>query len=129
MLYWAEGWKSRTSVRISNSDPDLLIFFAAFLREHFHVPDERFRVHCHLFADHLGHQHEIERFWLEALRLPSSCLLKSTVNVYSTYSQKKRLNKLPSGTCDLGVHSSRINQTIYGSIQEYGGFDRPEWLD
>ena len=22
-----------------------------------------------------------------------------------------------------------VLQTIYGSIQEYGGFDRPEWLD
>jgi transcriptional regulator with XRE-family HTH domain len=129
MLYWAEGWKSRTSVRISNSDPDLLILFASFLREHFDVPDERFRVHCHLFADHLAHQHEIERFWLDDLRLPSGCLLKSTVNVYSKYSQKKRVNKLLYGTCDLGVHSTRIVQTIYGSIQEYGGFDRPGWLD
>jgi hypothetical protein len=27
------------------------------------------------------------------------------------------------------VNSTRIVQTIYGSIQEYGGFERPEWLD
>jgi len=39
------------------------------------------------------------------------------------------VNKLLYGTCDLGVHSTRIVQTIYGSIQEYGGFDRPGWLD
>jgi hypothetical protein len=26
------------------------------------------------------------------------------------------------------VHSTRIVQSIYGSIQEYGGFERPEWL-
>jgi hypothetical protein len=51
------------------------------------------------------------------------------VNVYSKYSLKKRANKLPYGTCKLVVHSTRIVQTIYGSIQEYGGFDRPEWLD
>jgi hypothetical protein len=36
---------------------------------------------------------------------------------------------LPYGTCALIVHSTRIAQTIYGSIQEYGGFERPEWLD
>jgi hypothetical protein len=27
------------------------------------------------------------------------------------------------------VHRTRILQTIYGAIQEYGGFERPEWLD
>jgi len=27
------------------------------------------------------------------------------------------------------VHNTRIVQTIYGSIQEYGGFERPECLD
>jgi hypothetical protein len=27
------------------------------------------------------------------------------------------------------VNSTEIAQTIYGSIQELAGFDRPEWLD
>ena len=27
------------------------------------------------------------------------------------------------------VHRTRIVQTNYGGIQEYGGFERPEWLD
>ena len=35
---------------------------------------------------------------------------------------------LPYGTCRLSVCSTEIVQTIYGSIQELGGFDRPEWL-
>lgn len=51
------------------------------------------------------------------------------MNVYSKYSEKKRKNKLPYGTCEVSVCSTRIVQTIYGSIQEYGGFERPEWLD
>ena len=84
---------------------------------------------CNLFEDHLERQREIEEFWLETLGLPSSCLCKSIVNRYSKYSQKKRRNKLPYGTCKLVVNSTQIVQTIYGSIQEYGGFDRPEWLD
>lgn len=40
-----------------------------------------------------------------------------------------RRGKLPYGTSALCVHSTRIVQTISGSIQEYGGFERPEWLD
>ncbi len=73
-------------------------------------------------------QREIEHFWLDTLSLPSTCLRKSTVNVYSKHSQKKRRNKLPYGTIRVCVHSTQIVQSIYGSIQEYGGFERPEWL-
>jgi transposase-like protein len=43
--------------------------------------------------------------------------------------QKKRKNKLPYGTCRISVHSTEIVQTIYGSIQEFVGFDRADWLD
>jgi transcriptional regulator with XRE-family HTH domain len=129
MLYWAEGAKGRNAVQISNSDPELLSLFVRFLRDHFGVEDNAFRIHCHLFTDHLDHQREVEQFWLEQLGLTSMSLRKSVVNTYSKYSQKKRANKLPYGTCKLVVYSTRIVQTIYGSIQEYGGFDRPEWLD
>ncbi|MDE3024977.1 MAG: hypothetical protein KGI93_05340 [Acidobacteriota bacterium] len=129
MLYWAEGAKARNSLQIVNADPEVMVFFAGFLREQFDVTDERMVVTCNLFADHLTRQREIEDYWLARLRLPRESLRKSAVNKYSKYSEKKRTNKLPFGTCSLRVHSTRILQTIYGSIQEYGGFDRPEWLD
>lgn len=128
MLYWAEGSKSRNSVQFVNSDPEMVRFFVAFMRRHFNVADEAFRIDCNFFADHLERQHEIEQFWLDTLRLPQSCLRKSTVNVYSKYSQKKRTNRLPYGTVKVVVHSTEIVQGIYGAIQEYGGFERPEWL-
>jgi predicted transcriptional regulator len=129
MLYWAEGTKQRNSVKVTNSEPELLAFFADFLRREFDVPSTALRLSCNLFADHLERQREIEDFWLAALNLPRSCLRKSIVNVYSKYSKKKRIGRLPYGTSALSLHSTRIVQTIYGSIQEYGGFDRPEWLD
>jgi hypothetical protein len=129
MLYWAEGGKTRNSVRLTNADPEVLAFFADFLRKCFDVHDDSMSIYCNLFADHLEQQREIETFWIERLGLPQTALRKSIVNVYSKYSLKKRTNKLPYGTCRLTVHSTEIVQTIYGSIQEYGGFDRPEWLD
>jgi hypothetical protein len=129
MLYWAEGAKARNSAKLTNADPAVLAFFARFLRQEFAVADAAMSVYCNLFADHLDRQIEIEDFWLGTVGLDRSALRKSTVNVYSKYSQKKRVNKLPWGTCKLVVHSTEIVQTIYGSIQEYGGFDRPEWLD
>jgi hypothetical protein len=129
MLHWAEGDKCRNSVRMSNSDPELVATFVSFMRRYFDVPDDKIVVCCNLFADHAQRQHEIEDFWLAKLRLPRTSLRKSVVNVYSKHSQKKRTNKLPYGTCKVNIHSTRIQHIIYGSIQEYGGFERPEWLD
>jgi len=129
MLYWAEGSKSRNAAQFVNSDPAMVRFFMDFLRAHYGVRNEEFRLHCNLFADHVERQSEIEQFWLELVGLPASCLRRSTVNVYSKHSQKKRQNKLPYGTVRLTVHSTRVVQSIYGAIQEYGGFERPEWLD
>jgi DNA-binding transcriptional regulator YdaS (Cro superfamily) len=129
MLYWAEGAKERNSAKIVNSDPELLRTFATFLRRHFGVADESMLIRCNLFADHLERQQEIEAFWLATLGLPPTSLRRSMVNVYSKYSLKKRTGRLPYGTCELRVYSTRIVQTIYGSIQEYGGFERAAWLD
>jgi hypothetical protein len=128
MLYWAEGSKSKNAVQFVNSDPAMARFFAEFLRAYFAVPDEDFRLDCNLFADHIERQQEIERFWLDTLDLPRSCLRKSTVNVYSKYSKKLRKNRLPYGTIRVCVHSTEIVQSIFGAIQEYGRFERPEWL-
>ena len=129
MLFWAEGSKERNAVKVVNADPELIALFLRFLRAHFAVSSSDVSIRCNLFADHLGRQRDIESFWLTRLALDRSCLRRSSVNRYSKYSQKKRSNKLPYGTCTLVVHSTRIVQTIYGSIQEYGGFERPEWLD
>jgi hypothetical protein len=129
MLYWAEGDKGRQSVRIANSDPALLRLFVRFLRECYGAEVGRIAVSCNLFADHVERQREIEDFWLEALGLPRSCLRKSIVNVYSKYSQKKRTNKLPYGTCKVVYGDTQTVQSIYGAIQEYAGFERPAWQD
>jgi hypothetical protein len=128
MLYWGEGSKSRSSVELTNSDVSLVRVFADFLRQHFDVADESMRLRCNLFPDHDVHRRAIERHWLDALQLPESSLLDSFVNRYSKSSLRKRTNSLPYGTARLAVHSTRILQTIYGSIQELGDFDRPEWL-
>jgi hypothetical protein len=128
MLYWAEGDKSQHRVGLANSDPEVVRFFVSFLRVYFDVPDEKLRAHCNLFADHLERQRQVEDHWLEILELPRSSLYRSTVNVYSKHSARKRTNMLPYGTCKLTVGDVRIVQSIYGSIQEYAGFERPEWL-
>ena len=129
MLYWAEGGKQRNQVRFSNSDPEMVRIFVSFLKLYFDLRDADIRLMCNLFADHLERQWEIEQFWLDTAGLPRECLCKSTVNVYSKYSKKKRRNKLPYGTCRVVVSRTRVVQSIYGAIQEYADFRRDDWLN
>lgn len=129
MLYWTEGAKHRNQVRFCNSDPQMVLLFVQFLRSYFDVADDEIRVTCHLYADHVERQREVERFWLDLLGLPDSSLGKSIVNAYSKYSSRKRLNVLPYGTCRVVVSKTSVIQSIYGAIQQYACFDRPEWLD
>ena len=128
MLYWAEGSKSRTAVQFTNSDPAMIALFVEFLRRSYGAGEESIGVRAHLFADHVADQRRIEAFWLDAARLPSSCLRRSVVNRYSASSLRRRTRRLPYGTCRITLHRAAVVQSIYGAIQEYAGFERPEWL-
>jgi len=128
MLFWAEGSRERNAVQFVNSDPEMIRLFVHFLRSCYAVPDTKIAVTCNLFADHEARQRGIEDFWLSLVGVPRSRLRKSTVNHYSKYSQKKRRNKLPYGTCRITVCDTALVQSLYGAIQEYAGFEREEWL-
>jgi transcriptional regulator with XRE-family HTH domain len=129
MLYWGEGHKSRGSVRLTNSDPNLLAFFRWFLTECFDVQPERLTVSLHVYLGNGLSIEEIESHWLGALELPRSCLRKHMINPLPTSSSGKKRSKLPYGVCRLSLDDTRIVQHIYGAIQEYGGFEEPRWLD
>jgi transposase-like protein len=129
MLYWAEGSKQRNKAEFTNSDPEIVRFFVRFLKTYWNLGDDEIRVTCNLFADHIVRQRAIEQFWLDVAQLPRKSLRKSTVNVYSKYSKKKRTNRLPYGTCRVTVARTRVVQAIYGAIQEIGGFTRDAWLE
>ena len=128
MLYWAEGSKQRSAVTFTNADPEMMRFFLRFVRECYGATDEQTRlsVNCHL-GNGLTLD-EIETWWLAQLGLPRSCLLNAAVNRPSSASKRVR-RPLVRGTARLVVHSTAIAQSIYGAIQEYAGFERPEWAD
>ena len=89
MLYWGEGAKNRNSLKMSNSDTGMLTFYTRFLRESLKVDNDRIvlRIVCYL-GNGLSQQ-EIERYWLEVLNLPITCLRRTTVNIQPKSSQQK----------------------------------------
>ena len=128
LLYWAEGAKGRHTLSFSNSDHEMIRLWVNLLRSTLSVPDHKVRIGCYLYADHISKQRDIENFWLDATNLDRSNLCQSVVNLYSRSSQRKRVKKLPYGTCKVAVHDTRIVQMVLGGIQEIG-FSRDEWLE
>ncbi|MEM9952568.1 MAG: hypothetical protein AAF846_13255 [Chloroflexota bacterium] len=128
MLYWAEGSKSRNSVGLVNSDAEMLAYFLRFLRECIQVDENRikFRVNAYLGND-LSKQ-EIVNYWKQKLNLKTLNLNKTSFNKQPS-SSKQQGRKLPYGVCEVNINDTRLSQHIYGAIQEYAGFDRPDWLD
>ena len=128
MLYWAEGTKDRNHARIANSDPELLRMWLGWLDRWYVDPREHARLSVNCFLGNGLELAEIENWWLEQLELPRECLRKSVVNRPSAASKGVR-KRLPYGTAHVTVHSTFLVQSIFGAIQEIGGFERPEWLD
>lgn len=124
MLYWAEGAKSRNHLQFANSDPYMLQLFIRFLREEFNIPEEKYhlQIHCHS-EDTLEHK-RIKQYWTNLLKLPLSSLQKIQIKKGSD----TRKNRLENGICSLQVYNTQILHHIYGAIQEYAGFDNPNWL-
>lgn len=130
MLYWAEGSKGRNTVIFANSDPNMLRFFRAFLSESMQIPDQDLSMRLNVYLGNGRTLDQIERYWLDLLELPRSCLRKHTVNHFPTSSSGGKAGRLRHGVCTLKVlRSTRHLQHIYGAIQEYAGFEEPRWID
>jgi hypothetical protein len=125
MLYWAEGAKTRNEVHFVNADPNMMRLFIKFLREELEVEDTVMAVKINCHATDEDEIQRIEAYWLDLLQLPTTCLKKTQIKMGSPSSRK---NILSNGVCGLRVPRTEVIQHIYGAIQEYGGFENPDWL-
>lgn len=75
MLFWAEGSKTTTVLRFTNSDPSMVATFLVLLRYGFKLEESRFRVrvHVHEYHDDVG----MKRFWSKITKIPPGQFYKS----------------------------------------------------
>lgn len=130
MLYWCEGNKrsNRNRVTFTNGDGEMHRIFLQFLRTYFALTDSEIKLTCSCHSANGFVVEEIERYWCELLSLPSTCLYPSQLDSRPRSSKGKSVGVLPHGICRVDVNRTDVIQHIYGAIQEYGGFQRLEWL-
>jgi transposase-like protein len=97
LLYWGEGAKSRHSLSFSNADVELVRVWMNLLRTTLRAPEERIRITCYLYSDHLSEQCDVEQFWLSVTGLTARNMCRSIVNSYSRSSKRKRQRLLRTG--------------------------------
>jgi hypothetical protein len=123
MLYWAEGAKRR-NIYFANSDPNMNVFFMRFLREELDVLDSQFAIYIHCHTSDPYEIQVLEEYWINVLSLTQSNLRKP----YTKKGSEIQRSVLKYGVCGIGVYSVELVEHIFGAIQEYGGFDNPDWL-
>ncbi len=91
-LYWGEGTKANpTSVRLGNSDPQLILVFIRFLEEIFSVDRKRLRFGLQIFSD--MSEGEGLDFWRKTIKIEKSQFYKTIITPYHSignYRKKSR---------------------------------------
>lgn len=123
MLYWAEGYKNKNTIGLTNTDFEMLLLFLKFLRTYYNVKDEDIRILCHSHVLSEQSLSDVEKYWIDKLKLPQKCLIKGSVE--KRIPKKKRV-KYENGICTIRVNNTEIAQRIYGSIKEYIGINDEE---
>jgi hypothetical protein len=69
LLYWCEGEKtSFSTLRFSNSDPELIKSFLTALRKGFEIDERKFRILMHLHSYH--NERQSKQFWSKQTGIP-----------------------------------------------------------
>jgi hypothetical protein len=92
MLYWAEGSKRRNAVQFTNSDPRMVAFFRRFLVEGLGLKPADIHLSINVYTNNGMGIDEIERYWLDLLRLPRSSARAHVLNHTPTSSSGRARN-------------------------------------
>lgn len=127
MLYWAEGSKCKNSVTFCNSDINMIKYFLSLLKKYFIIEDKDIIIRIKTHIDNGLSVDEIQKYWIENLELPETCLRKCCVDNRQQRSTHRK-NILYYGVCSLTICKTEIVQHIFGAIQEYAKFKNETWI-
>ena len=128
MLYWGEGGKtSPSTVVMTNSDPEILIYFKNFLLEQFEVSPESLKSCINVHLDYGLLYEDVKSYWSNLLGIPECNFYKPQLHVGEKRTKGKH-KRLQYGTVQIKLFNVRIAQTIFGGIQGHAGINKEEWL-
>lgn len=119
-LYWGEGnKKDPSSVRLGNSDPELVKAFLYFLEDRFATDRRRLRFGLQLFSD--MDTKAAERFWSRHLGVSAKSFYKTVITPSGKIGSYREKTKY--GVMTLYFHNSRLKRLLLEQIDNLQGID------
>ena len=116
-LFWGEGNKiSKTSLRLGNTDPDLLKAYIKFLRKVCQVKEEKIRFGLQLFND--SDQDEAMNFWLSALGVARSQFME-TISVVPPQGKGSYRKKNKLGVVTVYVNNIKLVDWMHSQLRNF----------
>lgn len=101
-LYLGEGMKSQESVRIINSDPEIIKVAIRWFKEICGIPVQNFNLAIHTYPD--NNVKETINYWYKITGIPKNQFGKTQIDRRINKSGKKK-GKLPYGTAHLTIRA------------------------
>lgn len=112
-LYWGEGTKaSKDSVRLGNSDPDLILKFMQFLITLYGVKKSDLRFGLQLFSD--IDIDEALSYWQKTLKVNNNQFYKPYVTITGSVGTYRKKSKY--GVLTLYYNNKKLRDILYNSI-------------
>lgn len=117
-LFWAEGNKDTTTIRFSNSDPNMIKVFLHLLRTSFSIDESKLNALVHIHSYH--NNDEIKKFWSSVTKIP----LKQFYKSYKKPHTGKRKKPDYKGCLTIYYHNYKIALKLKHIYNAYAKFYR-----
>ena len=114
MLYWGEGGKTGTSVKFTNSDPEMIKVFLNFLRKICGIHEKRLKALIHMYPDQ--DENELKIFWSKLTSIPTKQFYKSHIHKGKKGTYK---NKVSYGTIAINYSDKKLLHILLSWIDIY----------
>ncbi|MAE68518.1 hypothetical protein CL635_01780 [bacterium] len=112
-LYWGEGTKSnKTSVRLGNTDPELVRQFLQFLLRFYRVDLQDFRFGLQIFSD--VNPNEALDFWEKKIKISRRQFYKTTVTQSGSIGTYRKKNKY--GVLTIYYNNRNLRNHLIGQL-------------
>ncbi|TSC65167.1 MAG: Uncharacterized protein G01um101477_595 [Candidatus Doudnabacteria bacterium Gr01-1014_77] len=114
-LYWGEGTKSnKVSVRLGNTNPELIKKFLEFLFRIYGIKKEKLRFGLQIFSDMKAR--EAQNYWVKKLNVPASLFQKVIITPARGLGNYR--NKTKFGVLTIYYHNKKLRDLICSELEK-----------
>lgn len=114
-LYWGEGTKAnRHSIRLGNTDPDLICTFISFLKVFFSIEKNKLSFGLQIFSEMSSRK--IVSYWCNKLKVSKNQFMKTIIT--PTRNKRTYKNKVKYGVLTIYFNNIKARNIMFNLIEK-----------